>query len=99
MPSNDAAIPYHGDQDMSVDVWHHRISRHKSRIVVKVEGDNYRFIYALSNDANNFEIIPAQSKLAGCFGFTQCMREDKLRSLLRCQQKLQSGDCTEENTV
>ena len=35
------------------------ISRHKPRIVARVEGDNYRFIYAGHNGPNNLEVIPA----------------------------------------
>jgi hypothetical protein len=55
--SDAAALPFlHGYHDMSFNVWHYKnVSRYKSRIVAKVEGHNYRFIYAGSNTANNCE--------------------------------------------
>jgi hypothetical protein len=54
-----------------------------SRIVARVEGNNYRFIYAGNNRAGNHDIIPGERVLVGCvFGYAQRVRGDKPRRLL-----------------
>jgi hypothetical protein len=47
------------------------ISRCISRIVARVKGDNYRFIYAGMNGADYLKIIPTEWVLVGVvFGFS-----------------------------
>jgi len=60
------------------DLQYKNISSYKLRIVARAESDNYRFIYAGSNGANKFEIIPAE-QVQWPFGFTRRARGHELR--------------------
>src|ERR1700734_2945470 len=54
------------------------LARYISRIVARVAGGNYRFIYAGNNGADNLEIIPAERFLEGsALRRTQRVRDDK----------------------
>ena len=50
------------------------------RIVARVEGDNYRFIYTGDNRADNLEVIPTEEVLVGRGLW---VRENKRRRLLQ----------------